>query len=87
MSGENSSAEAIARAFPSLFVSRSPSLDLDVTGDLDKDERRVVRSGKDLGAGSTGCDGGINEHLHEEGFSASRSPPIFGKTEVTRELS
>jgi hypothetical protein len=57
-----------------------------MTGDLDKEERRVGRSGNDLGAGSTGCDGGINERLREEGYFASLSPPILGKTEVTREL-
>jgi hypothetical protein len=33
-----------------------------------------------------GCGGGIDERPHEEGFSVSLSPPIFGKTEVTREL-
>jgi hypothetical protein len=57
-----------------------------VTGDLDKEERRAGRSGNDLGAGSTECDGGINERLREEGFFANLSPPIFGKTEVMREL-
>jgi hypothetical protein len=35
--------------------------------------------------GTTGCGGGIDERLCEEGFSASLSPPIFGKTEVTRD--
>jgi hypothetical protein len=33
-----------------------------------------------------GCGGGIDERPREEGFFASLSPPIFGKTEVTREL-
>jgi hypothetical protein len=59
---------------------------LEATGDLDNAERRAGRSGNDLGAGFTGFDGGINERLREEGFSASLSPPLFGKTEVTREL-
>jgi hypothetical protein len=40
----------------------------------------------DLGAGFTGCGGGIDERQREEGFFASLSPPIFGKTEVTLEL-
>jgi hypothetical protein len=57
-----------------------------VTGDLDKEDRRVGGRGYDLGAGFTGCGGGIDERLPEEGVSASLSPPIFGKTEVTREL-
>jgi hypothetical protein len=34
----------------------------------------------------TGWGGGIDERPREEGFFASLSPPIFGKTEVTREL-
>jgi hypothetical protein len=41
---------------------------LDVTVDLDKEKRLVGRSDNDLGAGSTGCDGGIDERLREEGF-------------------
>jgi hypothetical protein len=57
-----------------------------VTGDLDKEDRRVGRRGYDLGAGFTGCGGGIDERQREEGFFASLSPPTFGKTEVTREL-
>jgi hypothetical protein len=57
-----------------------------VTGDLDKEERRVGRSGSDLGAGSTGLDGGIDERPREEGLFASLPPPILGKTEITREL-
>jgi hypothetical protein len=69
-----------------LFFSRSPPPALEVTGDLDKAERSVGRSGNDLGAGSTGCGGGINERLREEGFFASLSPLIFGKTEVMWEL-
>jgi hypothetical protein len=59
---------------------------LEVTGDLDKEERRVCRRGNDLGAGLTGCGGGIDERPREERFFASLSLPIFGKTEVTREL-
>jgi hypothetical protein len=59
---------------------------LEVTGDLDKGDRRVGRRGNDLGAGLTGCGGGIDERPREEGLFASLSPPIFGKTKVTREL-
>jgi hypothetical protein len=59
---------------------------LEVTGDLDQQDIRDGRSGYDLGAGHTGCDGGIDERPHEEGVFASLSPPFSGKTEVTREL-
>jgi hypothetical protein len=52
-----------------LCVSVTPP-PLEVTGDLDKEERRVGRSGNDLGAGPMECDGGINERLREEGFFA-----------------
>eukprot|EP00193_Tetraselmis_chui_P017052 CAMPEP_0177773158 /NCGR_PEP_ID=MMETSP0491_2-20121128/12676_1 /TAXON_ID=63592 /ORGANISM="Tetraselmis chuii, Strain PLY429" /LENGTH=52 /DNA_ID=CAMNT_0019291155 /DNA_START=56 /DNA_END=211 /DNA_ORIENTATION=- len=46
-----------------------------------------MRSGYDFGARLMGCDGGIDERpAREEGVFASLSPPIFGKTEVTREL-
>jgi hypothetical protein len=57
-----------------------------VTGDLDKEDGRVGTRGNDLGAGLTECGGGIDERPREEGFFASLSPFIFGKTEVTREL-
>jgi hypothetical protein len=58
-----------------------------VTGDLDKEDRRVGRRGNDLGAGLyTGCGGKIDERPREEGFLTSLSHLIFGKTEVTREL-
>jgi hypothetical protein len=57
-----------------------------VTGDLDKEDRRVGCRGNDLGAGFTGCGGGIDERPREEGLFASLSPPIFDKTEVTRDL-
>jgi hypothetical protein len=67
-------------------VSRSPPLSLEVTGDLDKEDRRVGGRGYDLGAGFAGCDGGIDERPREEVFFANLSPPIFGKTEVTREI-
>jgi hypothetical protein len=55
----------------SFFVSlsRSPPHALEVTGDLDKEERRVGRRGYDLRAGLTGCDGGIDEPPREEGLS------------------
>jgi hypothetical protein len=43
-----------------------------------------MRSGYDLGARLTGCDGGIDERPREEGFFASLSTPFSGKTEVTR---
>jgi hypothetical protein len=57
-----------------------------VTGDLDKEDRRVGGRGYDLGAGFTRCGGGIDERPREEVFFPSLSPPIFDKTEVTREL-
>jgi hypothetical protein len=57
-----------------------------VTGDLDKEESRDGRSGYDLGAGLTGCDGGVDGRPREEDFFASLSPPFSGKTEVMREL-
>jgi hypothetical protein len=57
-----------------------------VTGDIDKEERRAMRSGYDLQAGSTGCEGGVDKRLREEGSFASRSRHVFGKTEATREL-
>jgi hypothetical protein len=79
-------AEAGAQDILSVRVSWSSPPALEVTGDLDKEERRVGRSGYDLGAGSTGCNGGINERLREGGV-ASLSPFVFGRTEVTRELS
>jgi hypothetical protein len=86
MSGGNPVAEAGASVFhPSFCVSLSPPPALEVTGDLDKEASRAGRSGNDLGAGFTGC-GGIDERPREEGFFASLSPPIFGKTEVAREL-
>jgi hypothetical protein len=49
-------------------VSRSPLPALEVTGDLDKEDRRVGRRGNDLGAGLTGCGGGIDERPREEVF-------------------
>jgi hypothetical protein len=57
----------IAR-FPSFCVSRSPLPALEVTGDLNKEESRAGKSGNDLGAGFTGCGGGIDERPREEGF-------------------
>jgi hypothetical protein len=75
--------------FPFVCVSRTlgdggPHA-LEVTGDLDKEERRG-RCFNDLGAGLTGCGGGIDERPREKGVLPSLSPPMFGKTEVTREL-
>jgi hypothetical protein len=86
MSGEISRAEAGAPIFSMSCVSRSPPPALEVTGDLDKEDRCVGGCGNDLGAGPTGCGGGIDERPREEGVFAGLSPPIFGKTEVTREL-
>jgi hypothetical protein len=40
-----------------------------VTGDLDKQKNRDGRSGKNLGTGLTGCDGGVEGRLREEVFS------------------
>jgi hypothetical protein len=47
---------------------------------------RDGKSGYDLGAGLTECDGGIDERPREEIYFASMSPPFSGKTEVMREL-
>jgi hypothetical protein len=57
-----------------------------VTGDLDKEENHDGRSGNGLGTGLTGCDGGIDERPRKEGFFATLSHPISGKTKVTREV-
>jgi hypothetical protein len=57
-----------------------------VPGVLDKEDRHVGRRDNDLGAGLTGCGGGIDERPREEGLFVSLFPPIFGKTELTREL-
>jgi hypothetical protein len=65
VSGKNPYAETRAPDFLTVYVSRSLPPTLEVTGDLDKEDRRVERSGYDLGAGTTGCDGGINERLRE----------------------
>jgi hypothetical protein len=56
-----------------------------MTGDLDYDESHDGRSGYDLGAGCTGCDGGIEKKPREEIFFASLSPPLSGM-KVTWEL-
>jgi hypothetical protein len=84
--GENSGAEAGAPTFSVSMCLGPPPPFLEVTGDLDKEDRRVGGRGYDLGAEFTGCGGGIDERPREEGFLASLSPLIFGKTEVTREL-
>jgi hypothetical protein len=55
-------------------MSRSPPPALKVAGDLDKEESRDGRSGYDLGAGLTGCDGRIDERPREEGVFGSLSP-------------
>jgi hypothetical protein len=55
--------------------------------DVPHDDSHVhVSLGYDLGAGLTGCNGGIDERPREEGFFASLSPPFPGKTEATRGL-
>jgi hypothetical protein len=59
--GKHTCAEAKALGFHSDCVSRSPTPDLDVTGALDKEERRAGRSGNDLGACFTRCDGGVDK--------------------------
>jgi hypothetical protein len=79
-------AAAGALAFHFVCVSRSPPPALEVTEDIDKEERRAKRSGNDLGAGSTGCYGGVDKRVREEVFLASLFPFIFGKTEVLRDL-
>jgi hypothetical protein len=68
----------------SIFVPPPPPFG--VTGDLDKEERRVGGRGKDLGAGLRDAAAGSTSDQCKEGFSATLSPPIFDKTEVTREL-
>jgi hypothetical protein len=68
-------------------LSRLTTPSLEVTGNLDKEDRRDGWSGYDLGAGLTGFDGGIDERPREEGFSAGLSPRFSGKTEVMRELN
>jgi hypothetical protein len=68
MSGENPDAEAGAPCFPYVGVSRSPPHALEVTGNLDKKDRRVGRRGNDLGAGLTGLGGGIDEQPRAEVF-------------------
>jgi hypothetical protein len=67
-------------------VSWFPAHAFEVTGDLDKEERRAGRSGNDLVAASTGCVDKADKRLREEGFFGNLSSPIFGKTEVTREI-
>jgi hypothetical protein len=60
---------------PPLFVGLAPPLyALEVTGDLDKEKRRVERSGDDLGTRSTRCDGGIDERLRDRLISLPASP-------------
>jgi hypothetical protein len=66
--GKHTCAVARALAFHYVCLSWSPSLALEVTGDLDKEDRRAVSNGYDLGAGFTRCDGGVDKRLHEEGF-------------------
>jgi hypothetical protein len=86
MSGENSGAEAGVPIFSRYVCLGPPPLAFEVTADIDKEDRRVGRRGNVLGAGLTGSGGGIDKRPREEVFFASLSPPIFGKTEVMREL-
>jgi hypothetical protein len=85
MSGEIQARRKERQFFP-LSLCLAPPHALEVTGDLDKEASRAGRSGNDLGVEFTGCGGGIDERPREEGLFASLSPPIFAKTEVTREL-
>jgi hypothetical protein len=56
-----------------------------VTGDLDKEERRVCGRGNDLGAWlRDAAAGSTSDHVRRAFFNPL--PPIFGKTEVTRDL-
>jgi hypothetical protein len=69
-----------------VYVSRSPPpLALEVTGDLDKEDRRVGGCGGDHG-GAYGMGRRDRRATTQGGFFASLSPPICGKTEVTRAL-
>jgi hypothetical protein len=47
------------------WLSRSPPPALEVTEELDEEKRRDGRSGYDLRAGPTGCDGWIDERSRE----------------------
>jgi hypothetical protein len=68
MLGKLIRAEARALAFL-VWLSWSPPLALEVTGDLDDKEYRDGRSRNDLTrTGITGCDGGIDKRLREEAF-------------------
>jgi hypothetical protein len=55
--------EARGLAFHYVCVFQSPTHVLEVTGELDKEERRAGRSGNDLGAGFTRCDDGVEKRL------------------------
>jgi hypothetical protein len=50
------------------FFMSPPPLAIEGTRDLDNEERRDGRSGIDHGMGLTGCDGGIDNRLRQEGF-------------------
>jgi hypothetical protein len=47
------------------------------------DDRRVGRHGNDLGAGLTGCGGGIDERPREEGFFAFNPFPSYLRQDRT----
>jgi hypothetical protein len=85
MSGENSGAEAGAPIFFYVCLSRCPPRALEVKGDLDNEDHRVGGCGGDLG-GAYGMGRRDRRATTRGGVFASLSPPIFGKTEVTRAL-
>jgi hypothetical protein len=72
MRGETHMRGGRSASFPLCIVVSAPTPlsqpALEVTEDLDKEERRAGRSGNDLGVGPTGCGGGIDERLREEDF-------------------
>jgi hypothetical protein len=87
MAGETFQRGEGSARFSSVWQSWSPHLPSRRRRTATRRKSRVGRSGYDLGAGLTGCDGGIDDQPREEGFLASLSPPFYGKmTEVAREL-
>jgi hypothetical protein len=85
MSGENPGAEARAPVFPFVCVLVPPTCPRGDGGPRQGGMSRRWARQRPCG-GATGCGGEIDERPREEGFSGSLSPPILGKTEVTREL-
>jgi hypothetical protein len=77
MSGESPCAEARAPVCSSFCVSRPPPPALEVTGDLDTEERRVDSSGNDLGAGLRDAAAGSTSYYHvKRGFLPALEPQI-----------